>query len=245
MNKFEGFPTVNYLSIPEARNRRFILEGQFEERGIIATPHIYQRHPFYSLPIVGNYLWQCSDAGLSILTGHLKTIHRWLLETDEPYTMICEDDFSMEPSKYWNFTWKEFFDKLPQDWELVITSLVRFNGEMPDFCLRPRDPWDWGVTSYIIKREYAEKLIESKVKEGYYDLNIPEHNLIPMVENVLCVGLGKVYVAPLFIEGDFLSTYEGDKEDQQKQTHIKSRENVLNWWKTIGKDISLEEFVKC
>ena len=32
---------------------------------------------------------------------------------------MMEDDCSLDLVKYWNFTWRDFFSRIPYDWDVV------------------------------------------------------------------------------------------------------------------------------
>ena len=93
--------------------------------------------------------------------SHLKAIKKWYDETDESYAFFCEDDLSLETVEYWNFTWEEFVESIPEDADCVQLLCLRESGSFSDFRFRRREWNDWSVTAYIITRDYAEKIIKN------------------------------------------------------------------------------------
>jgi hypothetical protein len=103
---------------------------------------------------------------------------------------------------------------------------------------------DWGATAYILKREYAQNIIDTFCKDEIYCLELPEPNdyVQPLIENLLFTT-GKTYTIPLFVENiNFTSTFVGKDEDinnatQHKNNHIIAHNSVLNMWKNKNTDI--------
>lgn len=243
MKALSNFPSVNYVTLHESEERQQYLERHLMEHGVKQIKaHKFHRFPHYNYVMKGTFVNELSTTHLGIITGHLSTIKNWLEETDEPYTVICEDDVSVETCKYWNFEWNEFMEKIPSDWQCVVLMVIRKHGDIKQYTLKERDSWDWGATAYLISREYAKRLIETRIKEDHFDIEIHGTNFIPIVENVLFHDIGKVYNIPLFVEGDtFVSTYDNEKENEQKETHRKSRNSVIDWWRSVGRFLTANE----
>lgn len=170
--KFEGFPSVNFISIEETQDRRDLLYKKFEEYGIQnVTPHIYKRYDDNEHVIESDLLHRLSIGSRGPVTSHLKTLKKWLNETDELYTIICEDDLGFDTVKYWNFTWKEFFEILPEDWGCVQMCLLREEYHSFSIGLRSRCWCDWSGCIYLISRRHAEKIIETYYPNDVFTLN--------------------------------------------------------------------------
>jgi hypothetical protein len=184
----------------------------------------------------------------------MRCIKRWLDETDEPYGFFCEDDLSLETVKYWNFTWNDFIEYLPNDWECVQLMWVR--DEMTGVSLRERYFNDWAATAYILKRERAKKIIDTYYRDGEFYFDIPDCDAQPIIEN-LVFSLGKVYTFPLFVEEVkkfdtcILVSEEFDKlkndwviVEGQGPSHITSYHQIVNWWENEGCKLKLSDIPK-
>lgn len=238
-DKMLEFPTSYYMSLEESEDRRKNLEKQFSEYGIKLKPVISKRFSECNDAVTGKYIHQLNDGTKGCAISHLKAIRDWYEKTNEDYAFFCEDDLSLETVQYWNFTWKEFVKTLPSDWDCVQLLTVRSNFET--FEIRERHWDDWGATAYIIKRDYARKIIENYCKEQSYHLEIPDIEVMPLIENILFTRIGKTYTIPLFVEDvDFESTFVGEDDDVdddgQKNNHYKASKIVLNWWKSKSKN---------
>jgi hypothetical protein len=105
---------------------------------------------------------------------------------------------------------------------------------------------DWSVTAYIMKRDYARKVIERYCRNDGYDLTIPGTDFYPMPETVLFYNIGKVYAVDLFVESSqFQSTFvkEVDIHDGIKEYHGESYNFVSNWWIKNGDRTTLEKLL--
>ena len=257
--KLKNFPSVNFVSIEESQDRRNVLYEMFEKYGISnVTPHIYKRYIDEDHKIIEGPL--INHTGKGVVTSHLKAIREWYESTDEEYTLICEDDFSFDTVKYWNFTWKEFFRQLPKDWNLIQLCLIRedmfcfFN---PEVKLRNRCWCDWSACAYLITRKHAENLIKNYYPDDYIhleykgtDKELREREetsywcLFPHVENMIYSPFegsqGGIYTFPLFVENvSFNSTWSGRDDNW---LNVQSRDEIINWWETKGQNKNLEDF---
>ena len=256
--KLKNFPSVNFISIEESQERRDVLYEMFEKYGIQkVTPHIYKRYSDEDHKIIEGPL--INHTGKGVVTSHLKAIREWYESTDEEYTIICEDDFSFDSVKYWNFTWQDFFNSLPQDWNLIQLCLIRedmfcfFNLEVK---IRNRCWCDWSASAYLISRKHAENLIKNYYPDDFIHLEYKGTDkelrekeetsywfCLPSVENIVYSPLegvqGGIYTFPLFVENvSFKSTWSGRDDNW---LNVQSRDEIMNWWETKGQNKNLED----
>ena len=225
-NKLDYFPTVNSVSLAECQDRRFNLETKFNEYYVNKVKfHIFNRYTG-GYNITGRHSESVLVPHIGAITSHILTIKNWLETTTEDYTFFCEDDLSFETIQYWNFTWPQFIESLPSDWEVVQLCLITEYNK--DIKFSERDLQQWGCQAYIMKRSYAVKLIDTHYKNGTFDLTIPGYpEILPCIETVLFVGIGKVYNYPLFVEDlSFESTYA-----TERTIHYDSYNKVMDFWK--------------
>jgi GR25 family glycosyltransferase involved in LPS biosynthesis len=234
MNKLENFPTVYYMSLEESVDRQKNIEEQFLKYDIVANPFKSKRFAESDDVLTGKYLHQLNAGTAGCCVSHLKAIKKWYEETEEDYAFFCEDDLSLETVQYWDFTWEQFVNKLPSDWDVV--QLLTIRNDFDTFELRERYWNDWSATAYIIKRDYAKRLIDNYILEDTYHLEVPNSDVMPLIENILFTVLGKAYTIPLLIEEiEFDSTFSKQQDDDvnagQKRDHYHASQTVLNWWK--------------
>ena len=247
-NKLENFPSVYYISLEESTDRQKNLEKQFAEYGITPTAIISKRYSESDDEITGKFLDQMNGGTIGCAVSHIKAIRKWYEETDEEYAFFCEDDLSLETIQYWDFTWEEFIETIPEGSLYVQLLLIRDNYET--FEIRKKLWDDWAATAYILTREYAKLLVDSySLGEKKFHLEIPGVNnyAVPLVENILFETVNKGGAAvPLFVEDvKFATTFspEEDKEvvNNQKGGHYEARETVLNYWKNKNKPFAINK----
>ena len=246
--KLENFPPVYYISLEESQDRREKLEHQFIENGITNFKSLISKRFNECDDIVTGPL---SDKMKSTTKGavisHLKNIKRWIEETDDEYAIFFEDDVSFETVDYWNFSWNDFINELPGDWEAIQLMWIRFGIGVIEF--RERFPDDWSAAAFMITRDYGKKLIDKYVINSN-EFNFDLGSKVPVVESIL-YSLGKVYTFPLFVEDVSIpSTFVQSPEfednlikDGQGEFHHESYERISSWWKSVAKRKSLKKLI--
>jgi dTDP-4-dehydrorhamnose reductase len=272
-NQLGNFPSFNFVSIEESEERREKLYKNFKEYGLTnIRPNIFKRYQEGDLSIkYSNKNWFIPPqdyfgkeylGNIGALISHLKAIKTWYDNTNEEYAFFCEDDISFETVEYWNFTWEEFFNKLPNDWECVQLSISRveptmFNFFQPEVHLRERRLCDFSCCAYLIKRSHAKKLLDAyydgevliydyKGDDYEYRLYSNSGNIgsfYPFIENIIYSIFGgkKIYTFPLFVEDpNNISTLNG----QYKESHnTYPHKSITNWWKERGCNMDLNNLI--
>jgi hypothetical protein len=249
LDKLNNFPSLNFIGIAESENRRKKLYQNCEEYNIKnVVPHVYDRYKTGDYEIKVEDWWGNYSAYLGCTTSHLKAIRNWYENTDEPYAFFCEDDISFDTVKYWNFTWKEFFDKLPEDWECIQLCWVREKYRNFSIEFRNRCWCDWSGCAYLISRQYAKKVVENYYYDHEFHLDIvgsdvehrPEWAKIPVIETVIFSSVGRVYGFPLFVE-DVFNCHTTWRWGSGNEVNTYSNLETMGWWKGVGQFLSLDE----
>lgn len=244
--KLEYFPSVNCVSLEECEDRRSALISQFNLYGIEPKFLISKRYSESNDEIIGKYLHSLNDGTKGCCVSHLKMIKEWYDTTNEEYAFFCEDDLSLETIEYWNFTWEEFLEKIPDDVQCV--QLLTIRNDYDTFEIRPRNWDDWGATAYILTREGAKKIIDTYIRGNTYILEIPNLDIMPLIENIIFASVINTYTFPLFVENiSFNSTFENvddDVKNGQKNNHKIAHDIVLNMWKSRKKVLKQIEKIK-
>lgn len=249
-DKLKDFPPVHFISIEESTKRRESLFRKFESHGIKnITGHIFKRYEEGDGVLKGNRVKDLRLESKGPVTSHLKAIKKWHQETNEPYAFFCEDDISLETVKYWNFTWREFFESLPKDWGCVQLAWIRERFFHFGHKLRNRCWCDWSGCAYLISREHARMLIEAYHPDDDFHLDIKGSDvavredwaMVPVIETVIFSALTRIYSIPLFAEDvvECNSTYQ----EGQGYMHLDSHQKALDFWKSEGKNMRLDELV--
>jgi SAM-dependent methyltransferase len=270
--KLHNFPPINFISVDKSEDRRKLLYEKFAKYNLTnIRPHIFEVYDDKDHHYIGESFRELNGIGRGPTTSHLKAIKDWYFDTDEEYAFFCEDDISFEPIKYWNFTWEEFFNSLPEDWECIQLCWVR-EGDMFVFStgglkLRHRCWCDWSACAYLIKRSHAKKLISNYYRNGSFNLDFvgndshvrPKWAKDPVAETIIFSPLGNpknidvnvsvVYGFPLFVEDVYNCESELLKYDcgnvlfPQRDCHEISHNTILNWWETKGKNLKVKDII--
>jgi hypothetical protein len=253
--KLVNFPPINYISISESEQRRNLLQQKFEEYNLVnITPHIFERYNDSEHQFEGNSVNKLVGMGRGPLTSHLKAIKNWYFNTDEDYAFFCEDDISFETVKYWNFTWDEFFKKLPSDWGCVQLCWVReemFAFSSDAVTLRPRCWCDWSACAYLMSRNHAKKIISNYYRDGVFNLEYfgndshlrPDWALRPTAETIIFSSVTPVYGFPLFVE-DVVNCKTIMGNEIGRGCNYESYRTIIEWWKSQGKNLSINDIIK-
>lgn len=243
--KLIDLPKIYCINHIKTKNRRDALSLEFTSKQLPEPIYCVSTEKTDSKNIfTGSFLDQTNPQALNVCAAHLKAIKTWYHSTNENYALFLEDDVTLITSQYWNFTWDEFISKLPKGWGCIQLLSIRedgFNG----ISLRRRIWNDWGVTAYIITREYAKKIIDEYcVGEDMYNFTIKRHPLIPLVENLI-YDLDTTYCFPIFVENTkFKSTFQYELMiENYKDPHLPSSDYVLNWWKNEGFKYNINELI--
>lgn len=230
----ENFPRVNYISLEESVDRQKSLENQFKKFGVTNfSPLLSKRFSEENDEVFGSQVHILDDGTKGCVVSHIKMIKKWYDETNEEYGFFCEDDLSLESLQYWDFTWDEFVERIPENIDCVQLYCIR-KGQKP-VLFESRWQTDWSVTAYILTRDYAKKIIDQYyVSDSEFNLEVYDTGWYPMPENVLFYGHGNVYVANLFLEKiSIQSTFSkvNNLENGYKEYHLESYLYNLNWWR--------------
>lgn len=259
-DKLIGLPPVHFISVDDSIERRDLLIEKFSKFGITdITPHIFKRYKDEDHVIESELLHRLSIGSRGPVTSHLKAIREWYENTNDEVAFFCEDDLGLETVRYWNFTWKEFYEYLPNDWGCVQLVWLREGDDFNRFSigLRNRCWCDWSACAYLITREHARLLIENYYQDEVFSLNLVgeyveergEWARIPVVETIIFSPVTRVYGIPLFVEdvincsSSYLSLMGNMTSGQCDVHHLASYVKTMEWWEKTAKNLSLDQLI--
>jgi hypothetical protein len=259
MNKLKNFPVVNYPNLKSSIDRLQFMQQQLDHYGLKGNAYLTDRYDNIKDQMRIDCSIPMEHCHPGANTSFLNLLKQWYDQADEQIGLFCDDDISFESVDCWNFTWQDFLDHLPENWECI--QLIRVNVwepnltyhgrvEIPSLNIRQR-PWDDFGSSFLCTRRYAKKLLDRHVKgENHYDFSIPfQHNptefLHPIAENLLFreIDDSTVYNVPLLLENQ---QFESDNHpgSGKRYAHIRSYEYYSGLWKTYGRDLTIKQLMK-
>lgn len=251
--KLDGFPKVYYVTLDEMIDRQKYMNDQLDYYGIKHEAFISKRfNDMNPKPSVFGQFADTLGQGVGVVISHIKCMENWYNNTKEEVAIFCEDDHDFSSIDSWNFTWNEFIENLPNDWECV--QLVRItNGFVHNYPpISNEEAYErdlkldfrigrwWGGAS-LMRRSWVEKILHRHVVgENIYRLDIGY--VQPIIENVLYMDLGTVYNFPLLTENNnFQGTIKqcSDEEyDKAKLPHRISEQKIKQCWNSVNTSIN-------
>ena len=239
-SKLKGIPQILWLNLDSDTKRREYMETQFKYWEIENHTRIsgYDgRIEDVALYLKGSYPENMIQNEVGCCLSHLKAIKHFYENTTEDYILIVEDDIVFDIACYWNFTWKDFFSKLPYDWDCVqLTTICTGNIHIK---LHNHFINDFSAAAYLITRHHAGKIIKNHIRGEKYKL---DNKVKPRaVSEDLIFGSGKTYTIPLFLYSlDLSSSIHPEHIDI---FHKQSYDALLNYWKQSGPYLNIDELL--
>jgi len=196
--KLKGLPPIYCTNLDGQPERWEYMESQFKYWEIENYTRIsgYDgRDDDLSDIIKGKYPDNVSSGEIGCLTSHLKAIKYWLETSDTPCAIIMEDDCDLSVAKNWPFTWKDFYSKVPYDYDVIQLAII--NTVSVNVKLHRRFVNDFSTACYIITRHHAEKLVRLHCRDDKYKL---DQGVKPRpVADDLIYNSGNTFAIPLFL----------------------------------------------
>ena len=240
-HKLQGFGPIYYLNLDGQPERREFMENQFKYWEIENYERISAydgREDDLSDILKGRYPERMTPSEIGCVTSHLKAISHGLYTTDSPYAVFMEDDCSLDLVRFWPFTWRDFYSRLPYDWDCVQISII-CTGDI-HVRLHKRFVNDFSTACYIMNRRYAEKLMHFHVKGA--DKYKLDNGVKPRpVADDLLYNAGNTYAVPLLLyKTELGSSIHPEHVDV---FHKQNYQSQWNYWETSGSTMSLADLL--
>jgi GR25 family glycosyltransferase involved in LPS biosynthesis len=238
--KLKNLPPIYYLNLDDQEDRREYMEEQFKYWEI----ENYERISAYDGRdddlghlIIGSYPDNMTSSEIGCVTSHLKAIKYWLDTSDSEVAMFMEDDIELQTASFWNFTWSEFYSKLPYNWDCVQLAII-CTGPL-HVTLHKRFVNDFSTACYIINRYYAQKLVNYHIRKDKYNLN---NGVKPRpVADDLIYNSGNTYAIPLFLYK--ISLGSSIHPDHIDAFHKQNYDALFDFWKKQGITMNVNQLV--
>ena len=185
----------------------------------------------------GRYPDNMTPGEVGCTTSHLKAMRHFVEETDEPYAIMMEDDCSLDLVRFWNFTWKDFYGRIPYDWDVVQISII-CTGDI-HIKIHKRFVNEFSTACYLITRHHAEKLLRLHTRGNKYKL---DNGVRPRpVADDLIYNSGNTYSIPLLLYRTELgSSIHPDHVDAFHKGNYNAQ---FNFWSNKGAQMTIEELM--
>jgi hypothetical protein len=238
--KLKGIGPIYYLNLDGQPERKEYMESQFEYWEIENYTRISAydgRDDDLSDIISGKYPDLMTSGEIGCTTSHLKAIKYWYETSDSPYAIIMEDDCNLDLVKYWNFSWTDFYSRIPYDWDVVQIAII-CTGDL-HIKLHKRFVNDFSTACYLITRHHAEKLLRHHVRNEKYKL---DQGVKPRaVADDLIYNSGNTYSIPLlFYRIELGSSIHPEHIDA---IHRGNYDGLLNFWSHNGSSLDISDLM--
>lgn len=235
--KLKGLPPIYYLNLDGQPERKEYMESQFKYWEVENYTRISAydgREDDLSDIIKGRYPDNMSSGEIGCTTSHLNAIKHWIETSDSPYAIFMEDDVDLQTVRFWNFTWIDFFSKVPYDWDVIQLAII-CTGDL-HVKLHKRFINDFSTAAYMITRHHAEKLIKFHIRDNKYKL---DQNIKPRaVADDLIYNSGNTFSIPLFLyKIELGSSIHPEHIDV---FHRASHDGLFEFWQKQGCDMSID-----
>ena len=238
--KLKGIGPIYYLNLDGQPERREYMESQFKYWEIEDYTRISAydgREDDLSDIIKGRYPEMMSSGEIGCVTSHLKAIEHWYETSDSPYAIIMEDDCNLDLAKYWNFTWNDFYYRIPYDWDVMQIAII-CTGDV-HVKVHKRFVNEFSTACYLITRHHAEKLLRLHVRGDKYKL---DNGVKPRpVADDLIYNSGNTYSLPLLLYRIELGS--SIHPDHIDAFHRGNYDAQFNYWSQKGSELTIENLM--
>lgn len=231
MSKFNPCPPVLYINREEDVDRRSHMEHQFKEVGI----ENYLRFPAFTGDLSSltlNYEPSHPTEALvsKCLVSHLLALKSLDFST-HGYALIFEDDAVLTTAKRWPFSWHEFVDALPKNWDVIQLYINNpFTSLDPTLHIRKYHPKHYSTLAYAITKEHADKMVRTYFTDGTVDFKKVIANPMYPGEYLAdrAIFTNHSYSVNLFSTSEFVSTILEEVPDKYHKNSL----DVIRLWET-------------
>jgi len=239
-HKLKDFAPVYCINLNSDKEKWGFMEDQFKYWGVRNYTRVtaYDGRVSNLREIIeGGYPDGMISQEVGCTTSHLKAIKQFY-DSGEPYAIIMEDDCELDLVNLWNFSWSEFFDRIPYDWDVCQLAVICTSRVSATIHKRFVD--EFSTACYLVTRHHAEKLIRLHCSGENYKL---DNGVKPRaVADELIYNSGNTYTIPIFLYNNGLES--SIHPDHIELFHKKSYDAQLLFWKEIGSKEAIDVLMK-
>ena len=156
--KLKGLPPIYCINLDGEPHRWEAAENMFKEWEVEKYTRVSAydgREDDLSDILKGKYPDGMTSSEVGCTTSHLKAL-KMFLETDAPCALMMEDDCDISTVFHWGFTWKDFYSKIPYDYDVIQLAII--NPATVYAQLHRRFINDFSTACYLITRHTQKNL---------------------------------------------------------------------------------------
>jgi hypothetical protein len=224
-----------WINLDSAKSRYNNMISEFEKNGI--TNHT--RIPAY--PSIGETKRLKENA---CCRSHLQAVMHFLLKSNDPYALICEDDLTFELKQYWKKSVEEVVNEAPNDWGIIqlatiLQRLEEKTGKM-DTYFKWSDQRSSSCLAWVIHRKCAVDLLNTYLSQkNIYEFATPDcwSSGVYIRVDKYTKYTSYTYKYPMFVYPD-----DNDSQlDNSLALHVACKREVIQFLKTHNKISEVSE----
>ena len=233
-HKLKNLPPIYCINLDDKPERWKFMEDQFKYWQVENYTRVsaYDGRGDNDLGEIlkGRYPDNMTSGEVGCVTSHLNAM-KMFLETDAPCALMMEDDCDISTAFHWSFSWKDFYAKIPYDYDVIQLAII--NPASVHVQLHRRFVNDFSTACYLITRHHAEKLVKLHCRGDKYKL---DQGVRPRaVADDLIYNSGNTFAIPLFLYKIELGS---DIHDIHIDVfHKSSYDGLWNFWKNDASSV--------
>ena len=237
--KLQGLPKIYCINLDDQPERWEYMTNQFKYWEIDNYTRVSAydgREDDLGDILKGRYPDMCQSGEIGCVTSHLKAIKEFY-ESGEPVAIMMEDDCELDLVKFWDFTWRDFYGKIPYDWDVCQISII-CTGDV-HVKIHKRFVNEFSTACYLITRHHAEKLIRLHCRGNKYKL---DNDVRPRpVADDLIYNSGNTYAIPLLLYKTELGS--SIHQDHVEVFHKSNYQAQFHFWSQAGAQMPIDELM--
>ena len=232
-NLLKDLPFILWINLDESKDRYNYMTNLFKKYNIknnykITAYNGITSNDFY----IKNNMFEIKGGEYGCTCSHLKALEYYVNNlSHHPYIIIAEDDLSFDYLKYWKKSWNEYFNDIPNDFDLLMLTLNTplLNEEIyNEIKIQKWKPKMYSTVCYMINLNSAKKILNliPKIDNKYNFSKFKDRNYM-LADSLLYYNLDKVYNYPLF-------TYDCSESiinNERLKSHKHRKYLLENLWK--------------
>ena len=237
--KLKGMGPIYVINLDDQPERWEYMEEQFKYWEVDNYKRVSAydgRDDDLSDILKGRYPENMSGGEIGCVTSHLKAIKEFY-DSGEPYAIMMEDDCDISTARFWNFTWRDFYGKIPYDWDVVQIAII-CTGDI-HVKIHKRFVNEFSTACYLITRHHAEKMIKLHTRGEKYKL---DNGVRPRpVADDLLYNSGNTYSIPLFLYKIQLGS--SIHPEHIDAFHTGNFNTQMNYWSQKGAEMTVDHLM--
>ena len=247
IDRLKNFPHIYYTNLDNRIDRRKYMEDQFNIfklpfTRVSGSEYLASNLDEWATKYVTGHVNGIPAYALGNAVTHLNFMKKWLIDTDDDYLLMMEDDYDLSLFHYWNFDWDYVMNRLPYDWDCLQLGFE--SDEFIPFFLHPKMRHTY-YGPVLMTREYVEKILSLHSYDDKYrfdkTLGIEKFSKSSTTVDYFIGHTGKTYCLPLITTNNDLTSTENELTINRPH-HVQSRNAYYYWWMKMHKKFSLDDF---